>query len=165
MKFFWGSEVFEPMDRRYYRLINRMGSTVKYLTQDFINGYEEEKLFTKFSKYFNHINTLSYFNKMTHFDMFGSLPGLLQVEDRVSMAVSVESRVPLLDKRIVDLISRMPAGMKFKGAEMKYLLKRATKDLLPEQIINRKDKMGHRHSGLKRFPRILHGFRRHLRSR
>jgi asparagine synthase (glutamine-hydrolysing) len=58
------------------------------------------------------------------------------------MAVSIESRVPLLDRRIVDLISRMPAGMKFKGGEMKYLLKRSIKDIMPEQIMNRKDKMG-----------------------
>ena len=74
--------------------------------------------------------------------MFGSLPGLLQVEDRVSMAVSIESRVPLLDRRIVDLISHMPAGMKFKGGEMKYLLKRSIKEFMPEPIMNRKDKMG-----------------------
>jgi asparagine synthase (glutamine-hydrolysing) len=74
--------------------------------------------------------------------MIASLPGLLQVEDRVSMAVSVESRVPLLDRRIVDLISRMPAGMKFKGGEMKYLLKRTIKDIIPKKIMNRKEKMG-----------------------
>ena len=79
---------------------------------------------------------------MTHFDMYGSLPGLLQVEDRVSMSVSIESRVPLLDRRIVDFISRMPAGMKFKGGEMKYLLKKAINDIMPEEIMNRKDKMG-----------------------
>ena len=79
---------------------------------------------------------------MTHFDMFGSLPGLLQVEDRVSMSVSIESRVPILDRRIVDLISRMPARMKFRGGEMKYLLKRTIKDIMPPKIMNRKDKMG-----------------------
>ena len=79
---------------------------------------------------------------MTHFDMQGSLPGLLQVEDRVSMSVSIESRVPLLDRRIVDLISTMPAGMKFKGGEMKYLLKKTIKRYMPAEIMNRKDKMG-----------------------
>ena len=79
---------------------------------------------------------------MTHFDMVASLPGLLQVEDRVSMAVSIESRVPLLDRRIVDLVSSMPAGMKFKGCEMKYLLKRTIKDMIPPKIMNRKEKMG-----------------------
>jgi asparagine synthase (glutamine-hydrolysing) len=115
---------------------------MSFLTSDFMSDYDEEKLFEAFSKLFNHPDTKSYFNKMTHFDMTASLPGLLQVEDRVSMAVSIESRVPLLDRRIVDLISRMPAGMKFKGGEMKYLLKRTIKDVMPQRILNRKEKMG-----------------------
>jgi asparagine synthase (glutamine-hydrolysing) len=142
MKSFWKDCAFEPMDRRYYNLINRMGSTSMFLHPEFLNERNDMAIFNKFSANFNHSDTKSYFNKMTHFDMFGSLPGLLQVEDRVSMAVSIESRVPLLDRRIVDLISRMPAGMKFKGGEMKYLLKRTIKDIIPEKIMNRKDKMG-----------------------
>jgi asparagine synthase (glutamine-hydrolysing) len=142
LKSFWKEGAFEPMDRRYYHLINRMSSLDGLFQQDFINQRDDKAIFGKFSGYFNHSDTKSYFNKMTHFDMFGSLPGLLQVEDRVSMAVSIESRVPLLDRRIVDLISVMPAGMKFKGGEMKYLLKRAIHDLIPEPIMNRKDKMG-----------------------
>jgi asparagine synthase (glutamine-hydrolysing) len=48
----------------------------------------------------------------------------------------------MLDHRIVDLITSMPPGMKFKGAEMKYILKKAVKDILPPVILNRKDKMG-----------------------
>jgi asparagine synthase (glutamine-hydrolysing) len=142
MKTFWNDGAFEPMDRRYYNLINRMGSTSNFLHPEFLNERDDRAIFDKFSLNFNNSVTKSYFNKMTHFDMFGSLPGLLQVEDRVSMAVSIESRVPLLDRRIVDLISRMPAGMKFKGGEMKYLLKRTVKDVIPEKIMNRKDKMG-----------------------
>lgn len=142
MKNFWNDGAFESMDRRYYNLINRMGTTDSFFHPEFINQRNDTEIFNKYSGYFNHSDTSSYFNKMTHFDMFGSLPGLLQVEDRVSMAVSIESRVPLLDRRIVDLISRMPAGMKFKGGEMKYLLKRSIKDIIPEQIMNRKDKMG-----------------------
>lgn len=142
MKNFWKEGAFESMDRRYYHLINRLGSTIGFFQPDFINGYKDEIIFEKFSGYFNNPDTKSYFNKMTHFDMYGSLPGLLQVEDRVSMSVSIESRVPLLDRRIVDLVSRMPAGMKFKGGEMKYLLKKAIKDIMPSEIMNRKDKMG-----------------------
>jgi asparagine synthase (glutamine-hydrolysing) len=142
IKSFWESDVFEPMDRRYFRLINRMGSSEDFLTSDFKNNYNENALFGAFSSLFNHPDTLSYFNKMTHFDMLTSLPGLLQVEDRVSMAASIESRVPLLDRRIVDLISRMPAGMKFKGGEMKYLLKKTIRDVMPEKIMKRKEKMG-----------------------
>ncbi|MFP4060789.1 MAG: asparagine synthase (glutamine-hydrolyzing) [Bacteroidota bacterium] len=143
MKNFFSREVFEPMDRRYFHLLDRSQGALELYTRDFSdNYYNREEIFAKFQQVFNHCDTLSYFNKMTRFDMAGSLPGLLHVEDRVTMAVSLESRVPLLDKRIVDLVSVMPAGMKFRGGEMKYLLKRAVKDVLPESLMNRKDKMG-----------------------
>jgi asparagine synthase (glutamine-hydrolysing) len=142
MKSFWQEGSFEGMDRRYYHLINRMGATKEFFQKDFINECDSGAIFNKFSGYFNDPATKSYFNKMTHFDMLGSLPGLLQVEDRVSMSVSIESRVPLLDRRIVDLVSGMPAGMKFKGGEMKYLLKKTIKNIMPPEIMRRKDKMG-----------------------
>ena len=142
MKSFLKEGTFDEMDRRYFHLIDRMGSTIPFFHPGFLNECKHEAIFNKFSGYFNNADTKSYFNKMTHFDMLGSLPGLLQVEDRVSMSVSIESRVPLLDRRIVDLISKMPAGMKFKGGEMKYLLKKTIKDIMPQEIMDRKDKMG-----------------------
>jgi asparagine synthase (glutamine-hydrolysing) len=58
------------------------------------------------------------------------------------MANSIESRVPILDRRIVELVTSMPPGMKFRGAGMKYLLKKAVKDILPQKVYERKDKMG-----------------------
>ena len=77
---------------------------------------------------------------MTHFD-FETLPALLQVEDRMSMAHGLESRVPLLDVRIVELAAKMPADVKFKNGEMKYIFKKQLK-FIPESIYKRKDKMG-----------------------
>ncbi len=142
MREFWERGAFQPMDRRYFHLLDRSGNSLEFFTADFQKSYDKEQVFEHFQQMFNHPDTLSYFNKMTHFDMFGSLPGLLQVEDRVSMAVSLESRVPLLDRRIVDLVSTVPPAMKFKGAEMKYLLKKAVGDVVPAKIMNRKDKMG-----------------------
>ncbi|MDH7513625.1 MAG: asparagine synthase (glutamine-hydrolyzing) [Clostridiales bacterium] len=139
---FWERGLFEPMDKRYFRLIDRTESDRHILTDDFRVSLDESRIFSRFQKVFNHPNTLSYYNKMVHYDMVNNLPALLQVEDRVSMAVSLESRVPLLDQRIVDLVASMPPRMKFRGAEMKYILKRATRDLLPQKILERKDKMG-----------------------
>lgn len=142
MKSFWEDGLFGPMDRRYFHIHNRMGTSKQFLSKEYMSYYNEEEIFGNFSAIFNNFDTQSYFNKMTHFDMVASLPGLLQVEDRVSMAVSIESRVPLLDRRIVDIISHMPAGMKFSGADPKYLLKRTVKNIIPDKIINRKEKMG-----------------------
>ena len=157
LKGFWKSDVFEPMDRRYFNLINRMGSISDFLHPDFINDRNENRIFDKFSEQFNNCKTKSYYNKMTQFDLSASLPALLQVEDRVSMAVSIESRVPLLDRRIIDLISKMPAGMKFKGGELKYLLKQTIKEIMPPEILNRKDKMG--------FPVPLHIWSKNKKTR
>lgn len=142
MQSFWQDGAFAPMDRRYFQLIDRSGGTLEFFSEDFRAEFDREAAFARFQKVFNHPDTKSYYNKMTHFDMVASMPALLQVEDRVSMAASLESRVPLLDYRIVDLVTSMPAPLKFKGAEMKYALKKAIGDILPPRILNRKDKMG-----------------------
>jgi len=66
----------------------------------------------------------------------------LQIEDRVSMAVSLESRVPLLDTRIVDLVTSMPPALKFQGGRTKHILKKSIGNILPSKVLDRKDKMG-----------------------
>lgn len=142
MQDFWKTGLFEDMDRRYFRLIDRSGGTLSLLAPDFRRDYRPEAIFERFRAVFNHPDTRSYYNKMTHYDLVTSLPALLHVEDRVTMASSLESRVPLLDPRIVDTVTSMPPGMKFKGGELKYILKRATRGLLPESVAARKDKMG-----------------------
>lgn len=139
---FWSQGVFDAMDWRYFCLIDRSEGSLGLYSHDFCKNYRRQDIYEKFKAMFNHPDTLSYYNKMVHFDMVASLPALLQVEDRVSMAVSLESRVPLLDRRIVELITSMPPHMKFKGAEMKYILKKAAGELLPPEIVNRKEKMG-----------------------
>lgn len=142
MKRFNEKDLFEPMDRRYFRLIDRSEGTTGVLSHDFLASYKPENVFERFQATFNHPDSKSYYNKMTHYDMVTGLPALLQVEDRVSMAVSLESRVPLLDRRIADLVASIPPAMKFRGAEMKYILKKAVSGLLPPSVAGRKDKMG-----------------------
>jgi asparagine synthase (glutamine-hydrolysing) len=139
---FWQQGLFEDMDRRYFRLIDRSDGELSIYNEEFRNTYDRERIFSRFQSAFNHPDTLSYYNKMIHYDLTVNLPALLHVEDRVSMAVSLESRVPLIDHRIVDLVARMPPAMKFKGASMKYILKKTIRDLVPDTIMNRKDKMG-----------------------
>ena len=65
----------------------------------------------------------AYFDKMTHFDFKCLLPALLQVEDRMSMAHGLESRVPLLDHPLIEFVATVPADVKFEGGRMKHLLK------------------------------------------
>jgi len=79
---------------------------------------------------------------MTHFDFKTLLPALLQVEDRMSMAHGLESRVPFLDHPLVEFAATIPADIKFKNGTLKMTLQNAMKHKLPSEIVNRKDKMG-----------------------
>jgi asparagine synthase (glutamine-hydrolysing) len=79
---------------------------------------------------------------MTHFDFKTLLPALLQVEDRMSMAHGLESRVPFLDHKLIELAATIPADIKFKNGELKRLLVRTFDSILPNSITQRKDKMG-----------------------
>ncbi|GAK55316.1 asparagine synthase (glutamine-hydrolyzing) [Candidatus Vecturithrix granuli] len=60
--------------------------------------------------------------------------------DRASMANSLEVRVPYLDHTFVEYVAGLPSLYKLRGLTTKYLLKQATKDLLPKEIVQRKKK-------------------------
>lgn len=141
LKEFWSSGIFETLDKRYLHLINRektFSELIKlnknYLKQtndDFFNIFWGEN-----------VGKESYFDLMTHFDFKTLLPALLHVEDRMSMAHGLESRVPLLDHPLVEFAATIPADIKFKNGELKRLLKVTYANILPSKITNRKDKMG-----------------------
>ncbi|MDQ3804357.1 MAG: asparagine synthase (glutamine-hydrolyzing) [Acidobacteriota bacterium] len=66
------------------------------------------------------------------------LPGdILTKVDRMSMAVSLEARVPLLEHKLVEFAARLPASLKMRGAESKYIFKRAVRGLVPDEILDR----------------------------
>ncbi|MGG1596244.1 asparagine synthase (glutamine-hydrolyzing) [Paenibacillus naphthalenovorans] len=95
-----------------------------------------------FLSYVNQTRSADPLSRMLYHDIKTYLRGLLQVEDRTSMAVSIESRVPLLDYRIVELAAAVPSSIKLKNSVPKHLFKQAIKGIIPEQIRNRKDKKG-----------------------
>jgi asparagine synthase (glutamine-hydrolysing) len=71
-------------------------------------------------------------------DLATQLPeDLLMLTDKMSMAVSLECRVPLLDQRLVQLSAGMPASLRMRGGELKYIMKKAMTGLLPDSIIHR----------------------------
>lgn len=141
MKEFWSSGLFEPKDQRYFRLINRANTIEPMLAPGTIR---REQAFEEFRQIFwgNNVGKASYFDLMTHFDFKTLLPALLQVEDRMSMAHGLESRVPFLDHPLVEFAATAPANVKFLNGELKRWLREAFADQLPRAIRERKDKMG-----------------------
>jgi asparagine synthase (glutamine-hydrolysing) len=80
-------------------------------------------------------------DKLLAADLKTYLHELLMKQDQMSMAASLESRVPFLDHKLVEFATRLPEAMKLRGWTTKYVLRRAMRGVLPPQILTRK-KMG-----------------------
>lgn len=141
LKQFWKEGLFDTLDKRYFRLINRAPDIVDCIQADLLGEYNP---FNTFSQIFNadNVKKASYFDSMTHFDFKTLLPALLHVEDRMSMAHGLESRVPLLDHDLIEFVATMPANFKLKDGDMKHIFKKTVEHHLPQSIRERKDKMG-----------------------
>jgi asparagine synthase (glutamine-hydrolysing) len=74
--------------------------------------------------------------RILYYEFRTYLHGLLLVEDKLSMAHSLESRVPFLDNELVDLALSIPAARKLEGAS-KSLLRKAMRGRLPEPVLAR----------------------------
>ena len=140
MSHFFKRGLFEEMDLRYFHLIDRRNDLKSYINKNLFSKLNEAELINDFKKIFNRPKTNSYINKMTYFDQKTLLPSLLQIEDRVSMSVSLESRVPILDFRIAELVASMPPHLKFQGGKPKNILKKSIRSFVPSKILNRNDK-------------------------
>jgi asparagine synthase (glutamine-hydrolysing) len=80
-------------------------------------------------------------DRMSRADMATYLVELLMKQDQMSMAASIESRVPFLDHELVEYVTAMPARFKLRGWRTKAVLRQAIRDVVPREILTRR-KMG-----------------------
>jgi asparagine synthase (glutamine-hydrolysing) len=76
-------------------------------------------------------------DRLLYADLKGYLVELLMKQDKMSMAASIESRVPFLDHPLVEFCAAVPPSLKLRGMTGKYLLRRAMRDRLPARILRR----------------------------
>ncbi|WP_281360077.1 asparagine synthase (glutamine-hydrolyzing) [Caulobacter soli] len=137
----WSSGLFGPFDERYLRLINR---TVDMAGEVELEDLPMASVAERFTSVFNEagVGERAYFDKMMRFDMRFLLPALLQVEDRMGMAHGLESRVPFLDRPLVEFVASLSPAIKLTGGVSKNLLRQAFGQRLPPSLLDRRDKMG-----------------------
>jgi len=77
-------------------------------------------------------------DRMLYTDLMTRMPDhLLALVDRMAMAHSLETRSPLIDYRVVEYAASIPAEMKLKGKNLKYILKKVAQRYLPGELIHR----------------------------
>jgi len=106
------------------------------------NGYGRLDSFDIVRAHLDRLDALSpgedQLHRMTFLELNQRLPELLLMRvDKMSMAQSIEARVPFLDHKVVELALSIPSSLKYRGGETKYVLKRAAEGILPREIIYR----------------------------
>jgi asparagine synthase (glutamine-hydrolysing) len=129
---FWGgAEAFTETHKRTLlstRLLRRLGGLSSWEAVKPIRERFEDKAWEKSSLQW-----------MTYLDLNLRLPELLLMRvDKMSMGVSLEARVPFLDHKFVELAMSIPESVKTKNGELKYILKKAVRGLIPDELIDRK---------------------------
>ncbi|MFH1824082.1 MAG: asparagine synthase (glutamine-hydrolyzing) [Candidatus Firestonebacteria bacterium] len=90
-------------------------------------------------KIFNTVSDLPLLHQLLYHNFITYLPDNLNVKmDRMSMANSLETRSPMLDTALIEFVATLPQEFKICKGQTKYILRKAFKDILPPQILNRK---------------------------
>lgn len=110
--------------------------TLPYIHHDFFYKYIETSRI--YNEFFN-VRGLNH-SLARHFQY--KLEHLLRMEDRISMAFSLEARVPYLDYRLIEYVLGTPETMKIRAGETKYLQKKSLGKYTIPEILNRTDKIG-----------------------
>ena len=133
-----------PLEEYYYSCSAGPQSPFVRLREElYVPGFRKqidpERSLQYLRECFSAVRSQNLLNKMLYVDTKTWLPDDLLVKaDKMTMANSVELRVPLLDHKVLEFAASIPTEYKLNGLTTKYILKRALKDRVPEQVIKRK---------------------------
>ena len=133
-----------PFDDRYFDLLaQHSGETrQRLLTSEMLECIEIQAPRELYHRHVAEVSGADPLNRALYADLRLYLPGdLLTLTDRISMAHSLEVRVPFLDHELLEFAARIPTKYKLAGMDKKRVLKRAVADLLPPDFLKRR-KMG-----------------------
>ena len=136
-------------DMSFYQKGNRYVQSLTFLrftheakmelfTEQALAQIAEKDSADKILQYFNADNADHLIDRMLYSDLMTRLPDhLLMIEDRMTMAHSLESRSPFVDPRLVEFAARIPTNMKIRGRELKSILRKTASRYLPNELIYR----------------------------
>ncbi|MGD9562319.1 MAG: asparagine synthase (glutamine-hydrolyzing) [Pyrinomonadaceae bacterium] len=110
-------------------------------TTDAIERIGENTAYEHLHRWVEEADAESVLDRLLYVDTKTYLHELLMKQDQMSMAASIESRVPFLDHKLVEFAARLPESMKLRGRDTKWILRQAMQNVLPPEILER-PKMG-----------------------
>ncbi len=109
-------------------------------SEDFIGSLNGADTMSVYSDYYDRVPAnVDAINKVSYLDLKTHLGDILMRDvDVMSMAYSLETRVPLIDHKLVEYASNIPANMKLRNGKTKYVFVESVRDLLPVEVVERK---------------------------
>ena len=132
----------QPLEKRYHSISNDVTGSIKnnMYNDDYLRQ-SHQATSSYFNDLFSRMSKGTNLRKMTYTDIKSWLPDDLLVKaDKMTMAASLELRVPLLDHKVVEYATALPDDYRLNGKQGKYLLKKVMEMHLPHEIIYRKKK-------------------------
>jgi asparagine synthase (glutamine-hydrolysing) len=140
----YASILNRPLESYYYSRTSNPGqyfnsSTKELYSASFLGSVDRAFSTSPVQRSFEACRGLGTVNSMLYMDTKTSLPDdLLLKADKMTMANSVELRVPLLDHRLLEFAASLPESFKVHGFATKYIAKRALRNCVPREILQRK---------------------------
>lgn len=111
------------------------------LAKVFVNSHNLEDTSLWLYRYYESANASTLRDRIAATDLVTQLPEeFLMMTDRFSMAHSLEARTPFLDRELMEFVFSIPANIRTKHFNLKYLLRKAVADVLPPELVNAKKK-------------------------
>src|SRR5262249_23630331 len=128
-----------PQAHLWWRIVLTESQKRVLYTQDVLDQLDVQPSERHFIHAFECSEAKDALNKLLHLDSSVFLPDDLMIKnDRMSMAHSLEARVPLTDHELTTFMSRVPPRLKLKRFRKKHIMRRAMEGLLPPVIVNKK---------------------------
>ncbi|RMD94714.1 MAG: asparagine synthase (glutamine-hydrolyzing) [Calditrichaeota bacterium] len=137
-RFVEGMQLPSQLEHTRWMIFLQEVEKIKLYTHDFQNQLKGLEAYNFILNYFDQTNNADAINRQLFVDIKTYLVDDILVKvDRMSMATSLEARVPFLDHRFVEFTTQIPGEYKLKGRRTKFILKKALHSILPDEILKR----------------------------
>jgi asparagine synthase (glutamine-hydrolysing) len=138
-RFLGGQDLPPPVAHMWWRIVLTEAQKLELYSPALREQFRPQAPERFFQEAFGRSGARDVLNRLLHVDASVFLPDDLMIKnDRMSMAHSLEARVPLTDPDLTEFMSRVPARIKLRGLRKKHVMRKAMEGVLPPEILNKK---------------------------
>ena len=138
-RFLGGLDLTPPEAHLWWRIVMQETQKMALYSPGVLDQFAPQKSVRHFTQLYDKLDVKDTLSRLMYLDSNVFLPDDLMIKnDRMSMAHSLEARVPMTDPELTEFMARVPAHLKMKNMRKKHLMRKAMEGVLPPSILNKK---------------------------